>query len=96
MIAIKGTVKNGQVILDDPDGLSEGMRVDVRPIRSDIEDGPMTPEEIDAVLAAMNRGEPLLLTPEEEARWRADLAAQRNYDSAAFEERVEKLRRMWE
>ena len=96
MIAIKGTVKNGQVVLDEPDGLSEGTRVDVRPIRSDIEDGPMTPEEIDAVLAAMNRSEPLLLTLEEEAQWKADLEAQRNYDSMAFEERAEKLRRMWE
>jgi hypothetical protein len=101
MIVIEGTVKNGQVVLDEPDRLSEGTRVDVmpvgtRPIRSEAEEGPMTPEEIEAALAVMNRSEPLLLTPEEEALWKADLEAQRDYDRSAFAERAEKLQGMWE
>lgn len=101
MIATKGTVMNGLVVLDDPVGLSEGTRVDVvpagmSPTRANIEDGPMTPEEIESVLAIMKRSEPLLMTLGEEAQWRADLAAQRDHDAAAFAERAERLRRMWE
>jgi hypothetical protein len=101
MIAIKGTVKNGQVILDEPNGLAEGTRVEVTPAdyrqaREDAEEGPMTPAEIEAVLAAMDRIEPLLMTPEEEARWKADLKAQRDYDESRLPERAEQLRRMWE
>ena len=60
------------------------------------EDEPMTPEEIADVLAAMERSEPLLWTPGEEARWKADLAAQRDHDAAAFAGRAERLKRMWE
>ena len=101
MIAVKGTVKNGQVVLDEPARLSDGTRVEVvpigaRPSRAEVEDGPMTPEEIEAVLAAMDRIEPLLMTPDEEAQWKADLKAQRDYDTAAFADRAENLRRMWE
>jgi hypothetical protein len=101
MIAMKGTVKNGQVVLDDPAGLSDGTRVDVvpvgvRPTQCEDEDGPMTPEEIADVLGVMARIEPLLMTPAEEAQWKADLAAQRDHDAAAFAARAERLRRMWE
>ena len=53
-------MKNGQVVLDETAGLSDGTRVDVvpvgvRPTQADGEDGPMTPEEIETVLTAMNR-----------------------------------------
>ena len=101
MIAIEGTVMNGQIVLDEPGKLSEGTRVDVmpvgtRPIRSEVEEGPMTPQEIESVLAVINQSEPLLLTPEEAARWKADLMAQRDYDKSSFAERAEKLRSMWE
>jgi hypothetical protein len=101
MITIKGTVKNGQVVLDEPNGLSEGTRVEVVPVGADLsssakDEGPMTPEEIATVLAAMERIEPLLMTAEEEARWQTDLLAQRAHDKANFEARSEKLRRMWE
>ena len=101
MIAIKGTVKNGQVVLDEPAWLSEGMRVDVVPVgvpatEAFREDEPMTPEEIADALAVMTRSEPLIVTPAEEAQWKADLEAQRDHDAAAFAERAERLRRMWE
>ena len=115
MIALEGTVKNGQVVLDEPNGLPEGTRVRVMPAEASRptvgvreeewpttptgmghDDGPMTEEEIKTVLAAMKRIEPLVMTTEEEDRWRADLKAQRDYDEAAFEERGEKSRRIWE
>lgn len=55
MNALRGTIKNGQIILDVPDALPEGTRVEVLPIneirprlgmREQV--WPTTPEGIDA------------------------------------------------
>ena len=115
MIAIKGTVKNGQVVLDEPEGLPEGTRVEVMP--ADVgrltvgmreedwpttpngkrdDEGPMTEEEIKAVLAAMEQIEGGWLSPEDDAAWRAALREQKEYEKARFFDDAEKLRRMWE
>lgn len=97
MPTITGTVKGGQVVFDAPAELPDGTRVEVLPVVGrDAEEGPMSPAEIEAVLAAMGRIEPLLLTAEEEARWEADRRARRAHDLAHYPERLEKLRRMWE
>ncbi len=103
MNAIKGTVKNGQVVLDEPADLPEGTRVEVVPAgaaRSTLgmqeEDWPTTPEGIAELLARMDQIEPLLMTPAEEAEWKAALQAQKEHDKSTFAEHAEKLRRMWE
>ena len=103
MIAIKGTVKNGQVVLDEPDGLPEGTRVEVMPaevgrptVGMREEDWPTTPKGIAALLARMDAAEPGWLSPEDEAAWKASLREQREYDKAHFIDRAEKLRKMWE
>ncbi len=89
MVAFNGTVKNGQVILDEPTGLPEGTRVQVLPVeasRSSLgireEDWPTTPEDIAELIARIDQIEPLLQTPEEEAEWRAALQAQKDRDAA--------------
>ena len=80
MIAITGTVKNGQVILDAPGELSDGTRVEVLPVpvlRSTLgmreEDWPTTPEGIAALLARMDQVEPGWLSTEDDAAWRTAL-----------------------
>jgi hypothetical protein len=103
MSAIKGVVRNGQIVLDEPAELPEGTRVEVVPVESlrptlgmREQDWPTTPEGIAALLARMDQIEPLIMTPEEEAAWKGDLKSQREHDKATFAERAEKLRRMWE
>src|SRR4051812_16055897 len=101
MSAIKGTGKNGQVILDEPATLPDGARVGVMPAETGrdgpgVDEGPVTPEEIEAVLAAMEQLEPGWLSPEDDAAWRAALQQQKDFEKARFVEDAEKLRRMWE
>ncbi len=102
MSAFKGTVHNGQVVLDNPADLPEGSRVLVEPITEEEplgireEDWPDTPEAIAAWLRWYDSLEPIERTPEEEAEWQAARSAQKEREKAAFGERAEKLRRMWE
>ena len=46
------------------------------------EDGPMTPEEIARVLAAMERIEPFVWTEEERPAWAADRLARKEWEKA--------------
>jgi hypothetical protein len=103
MNALRGTIKNGQIILDVPDALPEGTRVEVLPINEARprlgmreEDWPTTPEGIDALLERMEQVESGWLSPEDDATWRAALRAQKESEKTQFLEETEKLRRMWE
>jgi hypothetical protein len=101
MNAVKGTVQNGQIVLDHPAELPEGCRVIVEPITEESfgtreEDWEDTPEAVAAWLKWYDSLEPLQGSPQEEAEWQAARQAQREREKAAFEERAEKLRRMWE
>jgi hypothetical protein len=67
MVALKGTVKNGQVILDEPLDLPEGTRVEVLPVEPARltwglreEDWPTTPEGIAELVARIDQIEPLI------------------------------------
>jgi hypothetical protein len=100
MNAIKGTFKNGQIVLDAPADWPEGCRVIVEPVPEEEtfgireEDWPDTPEGIARHLALMDQIEPLEMTPEEEAEWQAARKAQKEYEIAHFEEwskRIEDL-----
>jgi hypothetical protein len=83
MNAIKGIVRNGNIVLDNPADLPEGCRVLVEPIAEEDtfgireEDWQDTPEAIAAWLRWYDSLEPLALTPEEEAEWQAARQAQR-------------------
>ena len=90
---LKGTVKNGQVILDAPTALPEGTRVEILPIdvtRPFIgmreEDWPTTPEGIAALLARMDQVEPGWLSPEDDVAWRTALREQNQIEKAQFYE----------
>jgi hypothetical protein len=102
MNAVKGTVQNGHVVLDNPTDLPEGSRVLVEPITEKEafgvreEDWQDTPEAITAWLRWYDSLEPIERTSQEEAEWQAARAAQKEREKAAFGERAEKLRGMWE
>ncbi len=103
MNAIKGVVRNGQVVLDESVELPEGTRVEVVPVEAArttlgmLEaDWPTTPEGIAALLARMDGVEPGWLSPDEEAAWRAALREQKEFEKGRFSEDAEKLRRLCE
>jgi hypothetical protein len=95
-------MRNGHIVLDNPADLPEGCRVLVEPIAEEEtfgireEDWQDTPEAIAAWLHWYDSLEPLQLTPQEEAEEQAARQAQREREKAAFAERAEKLRRIWE
>src|SRR5437868_2558577 len=96
MASVAGTVKNGQVILDQPGQLPEGTRVEVLPVSAARpalgmreEDWPTTPEGITALVARMDLVEPGWLSPEDDAAWRAALRGQRDRDKAASDENAD-------
>jgi len=102
MNAVKGTVQNGHVVLDNPAGLPEGSRVIIEAITEDEtfgireEDWEDTPEAIAAWLRWSDSLEPLEMIPQEEAEWRAARLEQKEREKAAFSDWSDKLREMWE
>ena len=96
MNTIKGIVRNGRIEVDEPLGLPEGTVLEI-PMPGDIgADDAMSPKEIEQVLAAMDRMEPLRMTDAELAAWEADRRARKEWENAHFRERADKLQRMWE
>lgn len=102
MIVRKGIIRNGQVIVDEPINLPDGSEVtitghgDDKFVGGEDDDRPPTPEEIKAVLAAMEKVEPFELTDEERAAQEADRRARKEWEKAHFDGHGEKLRGMWE
>ena len=100
MNAIKGTVKNRQVLVKVPADWPEGCEVLIEPVTAPAEDadeeGHSTPEMIAARLALMDQLKPGWLSPEDDAAWRAALREQKEYEKARLLEDGEKPRRMWE
>jgi hypothetical protein len=101
MNTIQGTVKDGQIVLKEPLSWPDGTPVLVEAVG--LNGTPVAPEEenmdkaaIERQLALMDQIEPLIMTPEEEAEWQAARQAQKEFEKATFNERAEKLRRMWE
>jgi hypothetical protein len=93
MNAIAGTMKNGQVVLDEPTALPDRTRVTVVPVTgaaaAEENDGPPTPEVIAARLALMDAFEPGWLAPEDDAVWRAALREQKESEKVRFFEDAE-------
>ncbi len=101
MAAIKGVIRNGQVLLSQPATWPDGTEVTVAQLDAPQtlagdDDRPMTPEEIARTLAAMDRVEPFDMTQEELAAWEAERRARKEWEKAHFQERADKLREMWE
>lgn len=56
---LKGVIRNGRVEVDEPINLPDGTGVVLTPEPAGDDDGPVPPEEITRVLAAMHRLRPL-------------------------------------
>jgi hypothetical protein len=100
MNAIKATVRGGRIELDQPLDLPDGTELLI-PLPNGSaaanEDAPMSREEIDRVLAAMEQVQPFDMTDDDErAAWEAERLAQKEWEKAHFAEHGEKLRRMWD
>lgn len=61
---LKGYIRNGRVEVDEPIDLPEGTEVVVAKESTLRDDGPVSPEEIARVLAAMHRLRPLDISDE--------------------------------
>lgn len=100
MSIIQGTWKNGQVMLDRPANWPDGCRLAVEPVHEgrvgvSEEDWDNTPEGIAAWIQWYDSVEPLEMTAEEEAKWEADLEAQKQLDKAAFNGHARRLERLF-
>ena len=100
MSAIRGRVLNGKIELPAPTDWPDGTEVEVRPVEEAVgltdEDWPETPEQIEAWLRWYDSLEPLILTPEDEARIAAARKAQREFELATWDEQAEKARKHFE
>ncbi len=102
MTTIKATVKGGRLELDVPADWPDGTEVILQPVvsrdRPGIaeEDWEDTPEAIAEWLQWYNSLEPLIFTDEERADWERARKEQKDFEMATFNERAEKLRRMWQ
>jgi hypothetical protein len=99
MNTIKGIVRGGRIELDKPLDLPDGTELLI-PLPNgapDDDDGwDNSPEGIAAWLKWYDSLEPLIFTAEERAAWEANRQARKEWEKAHFEERAEKLQRMWE
>jgi hypothetical protein len=95
MTTIRATWKNGQLILDGPVDWPEGLRVVVEPEQTEteqggfLEEGPISPEEIARILAAMDKVEPFEMTAEEKADAEAWLRKLNDYTIATTDKGIE-------
>jgi hypothetical protein len=102
MKTMMGTVRNGQIIADQPVEWPEGCRVVIEPVTTEEtlgireEDWPTDPEGIARLLALMDQIEPLEMTPEEQAAWEADRKAHKEWEKANFEKRARQLEELFE
>jgi hypothetical protein len=109
MKVITGIVKDGQISLSQPVGWPDGTPVEVKPVSpepgdngvddelgmSETEQGDDA-ESVARWIAEFDAIPPLQMTPAEEAAWQAARNAQKELEKASFNERAEKLRRLWE
>lgn len=102
MSAITGRVENGLVILDEPASLAEGSRVVVQPLdgaeplgvsESQWQD---TPEAIADWIAWYDSLEPIILSPDDEQSMAAYRQRQHEIGKSAFDERADRVRKIWQ
>jgi hypothetical protein len=102
MTTLTATVRNGRLEFRSSIDLPDGTEVEVWLLSPGEvhcvphDEQPMTPEEIAGTLAAMEKVEPFEMTDEEHVACEAERQARKKWEKAHFEERAEKLRRMWE
>ena len=91
--------KSGQIVPVQPVDWPEGTALAVEPIEEALVTDPegdilaTTPRRSHAGSASL---EPLSFTPEEEAAWEAARRERRDWEKSRFDERAERLKRMFE
>jgi hypothetical protein len=93
MDAMLGVIRGGRVEFDTPVRLPDGTRVRVEPADKDDgfireEDWPTTHEAIEALIRRMETFEPVILTPDDEARIAAARSAVREVTLAAVRKQM--------
>ena len=88
---MKGIIRKGRVEVSKPIDLPDGTEVIVSSKSSIPDDGPMTPEEIAAILSAMQQIQPFEMTPEEEAAIEAGRLKSKAYTLANMHKGIEEL-----
>ena len=102
MKTIMGTIRNGQIVADQPIEWPEGYRVAIEPAAKEEtlgireEDWPTDPEGIAQLLTLMDRIEPLEMTAEDDAAWQAARKAQKEWEKASFEKWSRQLEELFE
>ncbi len=97
MKTITGTVRNGQIVADQPVNWPDGCRVVIEPAPEEKtlgireEDWPTTPEALADWIAWFDSLEPVELTPEEEADWKAWRLQIKEYTIANRDKDIEGL-----
>src|SRR5258708_6047180 len=94
MTAIKGVIRNGEVVLRQPTNWADGTEVTIRPVGKTEtpvaeDDGPMTADEIARTLAAMEKVEPFDMTGDERADLRAWEQKVKEYSIANMDKGLE-------
>lgn len=97
MSTIRGTIHDGQVVLQAPANLPNGTPVRVLAGTNDYvgigireEDWPSTPEEIEALAASMETIQPFL-NHEEEAQWHKARAEYKAWQLAHMDSHLKKI-----
>jgi hypothetical protein len=95
---IKATIQDRRLELDAPSDWPDGTQVEIHALEngSAREADTLSPEEIAATLAAMDAIEPFEMTEAERAAWDVERQARKDREKAAFFERADQLRRLWE
>ena len=99
MGAIRGIIREGQVIMPEPADLPDETEVEIVPVglaSPADEEGTMSPDEIARTLAAMDQVEPFEMTEEEVAAIAADRQARKQWEKARFLEHGDRLGSVWE
>ena len=98
MNTLKGIIRNGQVVMIGPTDLPDGTEVEILPVglSAAADQEPMSSDEIFRTLAAMEQIEPFEMTDAERAAIDAERRARKEWEKAHFDERADRLRRIWE
>jgi hypothetical protein len=94
MNAVKGTWKNGRIVLDRPIDWPDGCRLAIAPLPEEEtlgireEDWPTTPEAMADWLSWYDSLEPLEITADEEAEFEAWRQKLKKYSIAKTQERI--------
>ena len=103
MKTITGTIRNGQIIADQPINWPDGCRVLIEPVTTEEEtlgireeDWPTDPEGIARQVALMDQIEPLEMTAAEEAEWSAERKSRKEWHKAQFEKRGRQIEELFE